>query len=1797
MSTVTTRHVVAGIAAGALAFGGLVFPQAATAAYEYTAIPQSEMTVVDVNSVETTGEGTNGAAALVLDGNPETYWHTQWSGTTVQPPHHLTVKVADTPVQLGRVRLTPRQSSNGSGRVNEYELWTSASACTTDTTDFVKRAEGSFDGLVVNNKIEREITFPPVDATCVKVVYLSTWGGHTSGEEISRVEKVGSLAEFNADTATGDGPTVSPTPTEPTVPPVTEIVIPEGTIELADGDLKVRLHPDFPQVVDYRLGDDQLAGRIGAALTTILVNEVEQPVTVADPVRAADGRSASYALTFPNLTGVSMTARIEVADEALRFTLTDIVDPDGDVNRVRIPNHNLVTVTGNDAQLTAGLIGVNRNVSGDRFEPLATTSAGAIQGSWMAIANDSNLAATLDSNATEDNRGPASTSGRVAVGNNRLQRQITTVGGVKLGALWSGTWTWLGEPVEQHEGVIGRDADPYVTVKLTRDRNADSVIDWQDGAIAHREIVESPLGADNVKNEVVARIPFNIVSQATHPFLRTLDDTKRISLETDNLGQRVLLKGYQSEGHDAAHPDYAGHYNQRAGGFEDLETLTETGADYNAKFGVHVNATESYSEAYSFSEDLLQMPPKKAWGWMNQSYYIDGPKDLATGAVLDRFQDFYDEKPANLTWLYVDVYYPYGWEMERFASELADMGWELSSEWSDRFPNQTLWSHWSQDENYGGAENKGLNSTLMRFTFNHERDTWNPHPILSNSNVVEFEGWSGGNNHNAFLRNVWERNLPAKFLQQSPILKWETNRIAFTNGTVATSPLTSIPGSTVPTNREITFDGATVFADGGYLLPWQNGGENRLYHYKIGGGTTEWTLTDAFAGQTSLKLFKLTDTGREPLADVPVVDGKISLTAEANTAYVLYPTTTVPQVQDPNWGEGSNIEDPGFFSGTLEAYETTGNVTVERNARRNYEAQIGAGEASLSQALNLPAGTYSAWASVEIEPGKTRDLTIEASGTGVTAAGYAETDGGKVVNTIAASTVRNSTASDQKRDFYHQRHRVTFTTPGGDVTLAFKAGDGDARILIDDLRVVEFLAPVDPDSSELPDTVFFEDFENIDTGYYPFVTGATNRGGDARTQLARLHAPYSQKGWWGVDSTNNVVEGGKLNDNVLRGDWSLMANNENSGEILKTAPGAIAFEAGQRYRVSFDYQTTYADQYRVRIGSDVVTATGVRTVNAVSDVLGEQRDTTTYSAELDTACGANAFVAIDKLAGANTQHNMTIDDLRVEHLGEAESGACIEGSMSVTGTAQAGRELTVTTRVVSVLGAGTDVKHELTAPEGWTTTVTTAGATELAEGATSTQVWKVLLPEGVEDAVLQFRGSMTQGQETAIVERSANVTVIPPLPGGQVYLSDMRERIVGTPTNGWGPVEWDLSNGEQGGGDGGPLKIDGVTYPKGIGMHAPASVTFNLEGECQAFSSFIGIDDVQTGRGTVQFVVIGDGEELFRSETLRHDSAVVEIKDLDITGVQELTLKAETTADGNGNDHADWAEARVTCNTVEDVTGPVVDTITAPADAQVGKALSIAVTATDVSTPLTYAATGLPAGVTINAGTGVISGTPTADGTFSVTVTVTDAKGNETDSTFTLVVAKKAAPTVSPSPSVSPSVKPSVTPSVKPSVKPSVTPSGKPTTTPASDKFVPTVPYTLPGRHDFNGRQWFTTCEAYSQTERCRTEIWATVVKVEDGKFVRESGWAFNNLTYLPYMTRQAWKGNPLGQAGEFTSARRQWKTECDTAATGRGACRSYTMTTVYAATAKPAGGYTFSQSNEWVFNNIVMFGGPEKRG
>jgi len=142
------------------------------------------------------------------------------------------------------------------------------------------------------------------------------------------------------------------------------------------------------------------------------------------------------------------------------------------------------------------------------------------------------------------------------------------------------------------------------------------------------------------------------------------------------------------------------------------------------------------------------------------------------------------------------------------------------------------------------------------------------------------------------------------------------------------------------------------------------------------------------------------------------------------------------------------------------------------------------------------------------------------------------------------------------------------------------------------------------------------------------------------------------------------------------------------------------------------------------------------------------------------------------------------------------------------------------------------------------------------------------------------------------------------LPAGSAYVSDLP--FVGTPTNGWGPVERDMSNGEQAAGDGHTISINGVKYAKGLGVNAVSAVTYNLAGHYKRFVSNIGIDD-ETSSGSVIFQVWADGMQLYDSGIMNKGTAAQTV-DVDVTGRSQLQLIVKIGSTSNG-DHADWAGA------------------------------------------------------------------------------------------------------------------------------------------------------------------------------------------------------------------------------------------------------------------------------------------------
>lgn len=146
-----------------------------------------------------------------------------------------------------------------------------------------------------------------------------------------------------------------------------------------------------------------------------------------------------------------------------------------------------------------------------------------------------------------------------------------------------------------------------------------------------------------------------------------------------------------------------------------------------------------------------------------------------------------------------------------------------------------------------------------------------------------------------------------------------------------------------------------------------------------------------------------------------------------------------------------------------------------------------------------------------------------------------------------------------------------------------------------------------------------------------------------------------------------------------------------------------------------------------------------------------------------------------------------------------------------------------------------------------------------------------------------------------------------PCPAPFDYVSDLLW--AGTPIDNSGEPRRDVSV------NGTPITLNGVVYPKGLGVHPtlqePSQVTYDLRGRYSKFISDVGLDDEVSGLcGSVNFKVFADGTKIYESGVMRSDSATQTVN-VSVAGVQELKL---VMTDGDGNiecDHGDWANARL----------------------------------------------------------------------------------------------------------------------------------------------------------------------------------------------------------------------------------------------------------------------------------------------
>ena len=145
--------------------------------YSFSKIEKIPTEVVYASSEESGGE----RAANLVDGNPNTIWHTMYSVTVAQYPHWIDFDCGSQKQIKGFTYLPRQDSSNGN--IKGYKVQVSS-----DGKNWSEPvAQGNFE----NNQKEKKVTFAPVKARYLRFTALSS----QSGDDFASGAEFGILAE------------------------------------------------------------------------------------------------------------------------------------------------------------------------------------------------------------------------------------------------------------------------------------------------------------------------------------------------------------------------------------------------------------------------------------------------------------------------------------------------------------------------------------------------------------------------------------------------------------------------------------------------------------------------------------------------------------------------------------------------------------------------------------------------------------------------------------------------------------------------------------------------------------------------------------------------------------------------------------------------------------------------------------------------------------------------------------------------------------------------------------------------------------------------------------------------------------------------------------------------------------------------------------------------------------------------------------------------------------------------------------------------------------------------------------------------------------------------------------------------------------------------------------------------------------------------------------------------------------------------------------------------------------------
>jgi hypothetical protein len=120
------------------------------------------LTVVKVDSEETVGE--NGRGTNAVDGNPNTFWHTQWQDASPEHPHEIIIELTP-PSTIKGFTYLPRQDDMDNGSIGDYEFYVSD-----DGTDFGQPVS---KGTFASGKEKKTVTFEAKKCRFIKLKAIS----------------------------------------------------------------------------------------------------------------------------------------------------------------------------------------------------------------------------------------------------------------------------------------------------------------------------------------------------------------------------------------------------------------------------------------------------------------------------------------------------------------------------------------------------------------------------------------------------------------------------------------------------------------------------------------------------------------------------------------------------------------------------------------------------------------------------------------------------------------------------------------------------------------------------------------------------------------------------------------------------------------------------------------------------------------------------------------------------------------------------------------------------------------------------------------------------------------------------------------------------------------------------------------------------------------------------------------------------------------------------------------------------------------------------------------------------------------------------------------------------------------------------------------------------------------------------------------------------------------------------------------------------------------------------------------